>query len=218
MTLPNRIYAGDTVEFGVNVPDYLPEDDWTLKLRIAPRFTSPVQAAVTLTATDGPYEIDDESFDYAITASPSTTENWAAGQYAFAFWVEKAGARVTLEGTQYQGELTILQNVATMGATQGVDMRSQAQKALDYAQQALADAQQRAATIGTSTASGAVVEYRIGDRMVKYSNAQEAQQAVTTLLAVISHLKWEVKREKRAEALAKGLPDPRKTYVRMERG
>lgn len=114
-----EIVAGDTLDFSVSVADYPATDGWTLKYRLTPQFTSPVQAAVTLTAVA-------DGADYDVQASPATTALWAAGFYTWARWVEKVGARQTLdEGGQ-------LEVKADPSATvQGFDSRSHARIVLD---------------------------------------------------------------------------------------
>lgn len=200
MTAPNRLYAGDTLEFGVNVADYPPSDGWTLKLRLVPRFASPTQAPIDITASSGPVTVDGETFDYAVTVTPATTAAWKAGAYGWHSWVEKAGARQVLEGTQHKGELTVLPDPATL--TQGVDTRSQARKAYDDALAA------RAAYVASGQTG--VAEYTIGDRRMSFKTPADLQ-------ALIEQLAIEVAREQRAEKLAAGLPDPRKVYVRAGR-
>lgn len=164
MTAPNRLYAGDTLEFGLNVLDYPPADGWTLKMRFAPRFTTPTQAAIDITAAVGPVTVDGEVFDFAVQVTPATTATWKAGAYGWHSWVEKAGARQTLEGTQYQGELTVLADPATLA--QGADTRSAARKALDDALAALA------------AWSPTYREHTIGDRTVKFNAVADVRAVV----------------------------------------
>lgn len=171
----NRLYAGDTLEFGVNVPSYLPADGWTLKMRYAPRFTTPAQAPIDVTATPGPVTIGGVSYDYAIQVTPTATSAWQAGAYGWHSWVEKAGARVTLEGTQFQGELTVLADPAALAA--GADTRSQARKVVDDLRAWMAALAVDGASSGT-----AVIERRIGDRMVKFASADEAWTGIQKML------------------------------------
>lgn len=200
MTAPNRIYAGDTLEFGVNVDDYPPGDGWTLKMRLVPRFTTPAQSPIDLTATSGPLLIDGETFDYVFSVTPATTAAWKPGAYGWHSWVQKAGARQVLEGTQHKGELTVRADPATL--TQGIDTRSAARKAYDDAIAA------RAAYAASGQAS--VAEYTIGDRRMAFKSPADLQ-------ILIDQLAREVAREQRAEELAAGLPDRRKIYVRAGR-
>jgi len=207
--ITNRLYVGDTLNFGVNVPDYPPADGWTLKMRYTPRFTAPVQTPITIVAQLGPIDVDGELYDYAIQAAPTTTADWIPGLYGWASWVEKSGARQVLQGTQFQGELTVLPDPATIA--QGADTRSVAQKALDDCTAALANAAVRAANAGTSSVP---VEYRIGDRMMKYDTANEAQQSLLT-----ARNAWQliVNREYRKQCAETGLPDPRIIHTRINR-
>ena len=158
-----------------------------------------MQSPITLTAApDG--TVDGTAYDYVITATPTTTAAWAAGAYGWHTYVTKSGARQVLEGTQYSGELTILPDPATIA--QGADTRSPARKALDDALAA------RAAY--AAGGNSAVAEYSIGDRRMKFKTPAELEQ-------LIGQLKIEVARESRAQALAQGLPDPRKVFVRAGR-
>lgn len=193
MTLANRLYAGDTLDFPVDVPDYPPADGWTFKLRLVPRFATPVQAPITLTAVvDGT--------GYRVQATPAVTALWAAGAYGWHSSVEKVGARQTLEGTQYSGETTVLPDPSTLA--QGADTRSAARKALDDAVAA-----QRAYVASNAT----VAEYTIGERRMKFREMADFD-------LLIGRLKIEVSREMRNSAIASGQPDPRKIYVRAIRG
>jgi hypothetical protein len=157
------LYAGDTLEFGLDVPQYPPADGWTLKIRLVPRFTSPAQSPVTLTASAN-VAIAGVAFDYGIAVQPSITADWVAGAYGWHSWVEKDGARQVLEGTQYAGEVTVLPDPATMVA--GTDTRSRARKALDDALAALA--------AWTPTYR----EHTIGDRTVKFNAHADVRAAV----------------------------------------
>lgn len=189
----NRLYAGDTLAFGVDVPDYLPADGWTLKMRFTPRFTG--QDPIVITASPDA-ELDGVAYDYVFTVEPTVTVDWKAGAYGWASWVEKAGARQVLQGTQHQGELTVLPDPATIAA--GTDTRSPARKALDDAMAA-----QRSYLASRAT----VASYTIGDRSMTFHKP-------TDFVTLISQLQIEVARERRREALAAGEPDPRKIYVR----
>ena len=119
------LVAGDGLSFTTTVTDYPASEGWTLCYRLVPRFTSPTQAPIQLTAVT--FEVD----DYEIEVVPGTTATWAAGQYGWASWVEKTGQRVTLES----GELKVQPDPAQ--TTAGTDYRSDAQVALADAQAAL---------------------------------------------------------------------------------
>ena len=127
MNFPDTIIAGDTLDFTVHVPDYLAADGWTLKYRLTPRFTSPTQAPIVLTATTNA-----NGADYDVQAAPATTAAWAAGEYTWARWVEKSGARQTLSES---GQLLVKADPAT--TVQGFDSRSHVRKMLASIETAL---------------------------------------------------------------------------------
>ena len=92
MNANETLVAGDTLEFSVVVPDYPAADGWTLKYRLTPRFAAPTQAPITLTATT-----NINGADYDVKSAPAVTVTWAPGIYTWARWVEKSGARQTLD-------------------------------------------------------------------------------------------------------------------------
>lgn len=184
-----KLIAGDSLDFTTEVADYPATDGWTLKYRLTPRFTTPAQAAITLTATTY------QTTGYRVQAGPSET-GWEAGAYSWASWVEKSGARVTLE----QGaELTVAPDPTAMAA--GTDLRSDAVKALAAAKGALA---------AFTASNGAVEEYTINGRRMKF-------RAAADIVALISHLQGEVVREQRAAAIAAGQANPGRFGVRLAR-
>ena len=203
MTAPDKLYAGDTLEFRVTVSDYPPSDGWSLTYRFVPRFATPSQAPVTLVATV-------EGDEYVLFASPATTSGWVPGAYNWARWVEKTGARQVLDDLDSRGQLELLPDPAQ--TNQGADNRTQAQKALDDCNTALANVAVRGANAGTS---GLPVEYRIGDRMMKYQTVDEAHVA---LLKVRNHWQTEVNQETARAMKAAGLADPRKVLISATRG
>lgn len=182
-----KLIAGDSLDFQTSVADYPASDGWTLKYRLVPRFTTPAQAAVTITAAT--YEVD----GYRVELGPSDTA-WEPGAYSWASWVEKTGSRVTLE---QGGELTVTPNPATAAA--GTDVRSSAEQAL---------AAVRALILGKATTGQA--EYTINGRSLK-------SYPMADLLALQSSLQAEVARERRSAALAAGQADPARFGVRFAR-
>jgi uncharacterized protein (DUF1330 family) len=168
MRLPDLFTAGDTLEFGVNVPDYPPADGWSLVYRLVPRFTDPAQLPVQLTAAAGPAVVGDETFDYVVSEVPANTATWQPGYYTWSRWVEKAGARVTLRDNESDGVLQVLQDPST--AVAGFDGRTQARKAYDDACAARANL----LAAGAAATTGQVVEVQVGDRRTKYATYSEA--------------------------------------------
>jgi hypothetical protein len=190
MNVPDRLYAGDTLEFTTTVADYPPSDGWTLRYRFVPRFASPSQAPIEFDAAAA-------GDDYTVLQGPDTTAGWLPGAYGWFRWVYKSGARVTLDDLDSRGQLEILQNPAT--AVQGFDNRTSAQRALDDLKAAFAAASERARTQGSA---GLPVEYRIGDRMVKYDNLDVA---LAGLIKAINRAELDVAREQNEARVARGL-------------
>jgi hypothetical protein len=129
MNFPQVHVAGDTLDFQVSVPDYPSGDGWTLTYYLTPRFSTPVQARIPITAianADGTYQVQ---------ASPAATAAWKAGAYGWARIVSKNGARQTLTGSEDQGEVLVRPDPTT--ATQGADTRSHAKKMLESIETAL---------------------------------------------------------------------------------
>ena len=121
----DELIAGDTLDFLDSVPEYPPADGWTLKYQLIPRFTSPVQAAITLTASTS-------GSDYRVQAAAAVTATWAPGAYTWARWVEKAGP---IRQSLGSGQLTVKQDPST--AAQGYDSRSHVRKQLDQIEAAI---------------------------------------------------------------------------------
>lgn len=188
--MKDLIVAGDTLDYVTAVPDYPASDGWTLKYQLVPRFTSPTQSPITITATT--YEIT----DYRVSVAPATTATYSAGQYAWYSWVEKSGARQTIA----DGFVEVKTNPAT--AAQGFDARSLAQKAFDDAQTALAN---------FSATGGRVKRYSIAGREMEFDTAAE-------LVALVKYWENEVSKEAAQNAKRAGRADPRRMYVRYARG
>jgi hypothetical protein len=185
--LQQRLTAGDSLDFVDEIAEHPATDGWTLKYRLTPQFTSPVQAPITLTATTY------ETSAYRIQASPSVTALWPAGLYTWARWVEKSGARESLG----EGTIDIRPDVST--TAQGYDPRSQAQVAL-------ADAMTALATFRST--AGRVKSYSIAGRSMEFTTDGE-------LISIVNFWKNEVARETAAGIVANGGPDPRRIYIRM---
>lgn len=180
-----KIIAGDSLDFTTSVADYPASDGWTLKYRLVPRFTSPAQDPVTITAAT--YEVD----GYRVELGPSQTD-WQPGAYSWASWVEKAGARVTLE---QGGELTVAPNPAAM--TAGTDLRSEAEQAL---------AAVSALLKGKATTGQA--EYAINGRSLK-------SYPLTELIQLQSSLRRQVNIERAAAGLAPNTSGIRRILMRV---
>lgn len=181
------IVAGDTLDYSTAVPDFPATDGWTLVYQFVPKFSTPVQAPITVTATTY------ETTDYRVQEGPTTTADWEAGDYSWFSYVTKSGARQTVGS----GLLEIKADPAALA--QGHDARSGAERALDDANAALAN---------FSATGGRVKSYSIAGRSMEFDAAAD-------ILQLISYWKGEVLRERAAKAKRDGLADPRRYYVRM---
>lgn len=184
-----ELVAGDTLDFTVEVPDYPATDGWTLKYRLTPRFTTPTQTPIVLTASTNA-----DGTRYDVQAAPVTTAAWTAGYYTWARWVEKAGARQTLDES---GQLQIKADPSS--TAQGFDARSQARKAVDDLRAAMATFQ---------ATSGRVKSYTIGTRSMEFETSAE-------ILKMLHFWENELRREESAERLRAGTQMGNKLHVRF---
>lgn len=189
MNANETLIAGDTLDFTVTVADYPANAGWTLKYQLTPRFTAPTQAAIVLTASTNVNGVD-----YNVQSAPATTAAWKPGLYTWARWVEKTGARQTLDES---GELLIKPDPNTM--VQGYDARSQAQKAVEDLLTIKANFQ---------TTGRLMESYTIGSRSVTFKNSADLEKE-------LRFWQRELMNEQSAAAAARGLPNPRRTYIRF---
>lgn len=190
----NQLHVGDTWSFTVDGGEY-PAGTWTLTLWLVPRFTSPSQAVIQITSV--PDSVDSTLHLFAQAATLTAT--YKPGMYSYYTTATDGTDRYTLDASEWSGEVELLANPATLA--QGHDGRSDAQVALDAA---------KAAYYAYSSGSVHVLEYEINGRRMKYGSP-------TQILQHISALELEVARERRAEAIRRGLADPRKVYTRVYR-
>ena len=113
--------AGDTFDQTVEVADYPASEGWTLKYSLTARFATPTQLTIILTASTNA-----DGVRYDLEEAPATTAAWEPGAYTWARWVEKSGARQTLNES---GQLVIKSDPAN--TAQGHDGRTHAKKVLD---------------------------------------------------------------------------------------
>ena len=182
-----ELIAGDTLSFLDSVPEYPPADGWTLKYRLVPRFTTPVQAPITLTAIT-------EGTDYRVQEAAGATAVWAPGSYTWSRWVEKAGP---IRQSLGDGQIQIKTNPAT--AAQGYDGRSHARKVLESINAVL-----------EGRATQDQEEYTIGSRSLK-------RTPIADLLVLRDRYVAAVANEDAAAAVASGLPNPRNVGIRFNR-
>jgi hypothetical protein len=131
--------------------------------------------------------------EHHVVVAAATTAGWAAGNYSWTAYVDHTDGR---SHTVQTGAIVLAPNPRTSSAP--LDLRSDAERALAAAEAALA--------AWTPTTRS----YTIGSRSMTFSTSAE-------ILPIISYWKMAVQREKRAALLKAGLPDPRKTHVRLGR-
>jgi hypothetical protein len=182
--MKDTLIAGDTLDFTVTVADFPPAAGWTLKYRLVPRAAAGV--AISFTAgTSGS--------DYRVQVAPATTVTWVAGEYSWFSWVEKTGARQTVD----DGLVTIKPDPFSVAA--GYDARTSARKVLEAIQAVL----ENRATMDQ-------MEYAIGGRSLK-------RTPIADLLVLRDKYRTEVSNEDAAEKIAAGLGNPRNFGVRFNR-
>ncbi len=127
--------------------------------------------------------------DHAVTVAAATTAGYAAGTYDWRARVSKAGEVYTVG----EGRIT----VRNAYAASTFDARSHARKTLDAIEAVI-----------EGRASSSTAEYQIAGRQLKYI-------PVADLLALRDKYRAEVLREDAAAAVAAGLPDRRRVFVRF---
>lgn len=177
--MKSTIIAGDTIDFTTSVADYPAGDGYTLTYKLVPRVSGSVISFSASASGD----------DYRVQVGSATTATWAAGDYTWAAYVTKAGARYTVD----QGLLTIKPDPATASAWDG---RTHARKVLEAVEAVL----QGRASIDQQ-------EFQIGGRMLK-------RMPIDDLLKLRANALQEVAREDAEAKLAAGLGVARRIQVR----
>ena len=168
-----RLIAGDSLSFTTVVADYPADAGWVLKYRLAPRFTTPVQVPIVLTASTY------ETTAYQTQVSAGASASWVPGIYSWSSWVERSGERITLEVNQ---AITIAPDPSAVA--QGTDLRSDSEIGLDNVRAML-----------RGKASNGVQAYTINGRELRsYSMAD--------LLKLQASLQAEVNAERKALGLS----------------
>lgn len=175
----DTLIVGDTLDFLTTVADYPPANGWTLKYRLVPRVSG---TPIDLTAGNS-------GSDYRVQVSPTTTATWTAGEYSWSSWVEKSGARYTVD----EGLVTLKADPATIASYDG---RSPARKALDALN----------AGLETFGSNAHVQGYSIEGREMKYRTFADFMAARDRLVA-------EVNREENATRTAAGLASKNRLRV-----
>lgn len=183
MASPAELYQGDVVIWHEPAPEGT--QALTVWLRGAAAGAG-VQASATNT-DDG----------WRVELSSQVTGAMAAGGWTLQVVATVDGAARTVR----RGSLTVRKSLAYQGQAGAFDDRSQAEKDLAAAEEAI-----RALVAGAQ-------EYQIG---ALGSGGRKVRRAdLAELIKWRDGLKAEVMREKRAEIIAAGLGDPRRVYVRF---
>ena len=181
--MKSEIIVGDTLDFETEVPDYPATDSWTLKFRLVPRGTGTAIAITCATAADG--------VSYRAQVALATTAAWTAGEYTWNSWVEKSGARYTVES----GQVTLLPDPGI--TTAPFDNRSHARKVLAAIEAVI-----------EGRASQDQQEYTIGDRSLK-------RMPIADLLKFRAQYAAFVNNEDAADKLANGERPKNRLMVRF---
>ncbi len=181
-TEPTSAIAGDTLAWTKTLLNYAASDGWTLHYRLI-NAAAFYDIAATATASD-----------FMVNVPAATSATWLAGFYDWQSYVtNSAGERYTIE----TGLLEIKANWAAQVA--GLDTRTNAKKILDALE---------AAWVTASATRAFVFDYKIGDRMMRFTTRAE-------WIAEMDYWRREVAREQRAERIKAGLNGGRKVYLRF---
>lgn len=176
MSVPDKHYAGDTLEFPIDVPSYPPADGWTLIYTLVARFGAPAQAPITLTGVTDPAGVAGR---YIVGDTANNTALWLPGAYGWTRHVQRTEPssgvfqKHTLNDAESFGQLLVLQNAAT--AAQGADNRSTARRNYDKCLEALG------ALIDAAAGGQTAIELTIGDRTTRYDTSSVSKVALTEL-------------------------------------
>jgi len=184
MPQPAEFYQGDSISW--------------IESRIAPGATA---VTVWLRAAAAGAGVETQATDTAdgwrVTLSTATTAAMSSGDWTVQVVATVDGVPHTLR----RGSLTVRRSLAFSGTAGAFDDRSQAEKDLAAAEEAI-----RALV-------GGAVEYQIG--ALGSGGRRVRRVDLPELIKWRDRLKADVTREKRAEMIAQGLGDPRRLYVRF---
>jgi len=183
LTLPTRFRAGDSLLMSASLSSY-PAPTWVLEWALV---KTGDQILITASASGS---------DHAVQYSPTITDGWEAGVYAWVAYVYREALGVKTEKyTLESGSIEILPDLEAL--TSGVDARSHARKVLD--------------------AINAVMENRATTDQQSYSIAgrQLVRMPIADLLALQSQYEAKVRAEESAERVNQGLPGRRRILTRL---
>lgn len=180
-TEPAFLQAGDTLKWQRSLPDYPASDSWVLSYRL---INASNKYDITAAASGD---------DHLVTVAAATSAAYVAGDYEWTAVVTKASERYTVGN----GRFTVRPDLSAK--TAAFEARSTARKAL---------ADLRAALLAWLTSKGAVQEYEIAGRRMKFASADDIRKRISIAAG-------EVAREDAADRLAAGLDAGRRVLVRF---
>jgi hypothetical protein len=120
--VPESVTAGDTVQWQINLSDYLASDGWVLNYKL-------VKASGGIEIVSAP-----SGDDHLVSVPAATSAGWVAGTYSYQAYVDGVDSqRFTVD----TGTIVIKPNIAAEAA--GYDNRTPARKLLDVLDGFLAD-------------------------------------------------------------------------------
>lgn len=184
MSEPTTLQAGDTLSWPVDLPDYPASDGWVLAYRL-------INAEKTIdfsAATD----LQNPAI-HRVNIAASVSAQFDPGEYTCVATVSRGTDRHTV------GKRSVRVLPDLSAATSPLDARSDARRALDDL---------RAALRRWLSTNGAVAEYEIAGRRMKFASADDIKSRLQLAEA-------EVAREVAADRLAAGLGTRRRVLVRF---
>jgi hypothetical protein len=175
----SRFAIGGTLEFSKTLSAYPASAGWVLSVRLVLKSGSGSQEFSATASGDS----------HVFSVPAATTSSWTPGVYTWFMWATKGSDVKNVES----GETTLLPNPRT--ATGSLDLRSEAQQALDAV---------RATLRGTASA---------GQRSYTINGRQLERYSIAEMIALESKLARDVQRE---EQLATGR-NPRRMVARVAR-
>lgn len=184
MSEPKILQAGDTLRWTVRLPEHPANEGWTLSYRL-------INAGSTIDLVAGPDPQQPEL--HLVSVAAATSAEYLPGTYTVTKFVSRGLDRYTLA----QGEIRVLPDLAASATP--MDARSEARRALDDL---------RAALRRWLSTQGAVSEYEIAGRRMRFASMEDIQKRIQLAES-------EVAREVEAERLAAGLGRRRRVLVRF---
>lgn len=186
--------VGDTPQWTISLPDYLPADGWTLKYAFS-KTGKTIQVAGS----------DNGDGTHLMSINATTSAEFTAGFWSWQAFVVKGDERHTVRPSTPAGYGSLKIQASLWDALTGFDGRSDARKNLETVEQAIA----------TKLAGGDISSYSIstgggGSRSL-------ARYAYEDLIKLRSELEFKVAQEEETERKSLGLGHGGRILSRMKR-